>query len=398
MARFSSFFLGYKKSFVQKGCCTKRGSTSRPKEHTSFTFRHTPSHRNVSPKEPSYSNTCCHLSPKRYQLTTTMRATLCRRMNRLLVDPAVDRMVWPSVELAAQDPRVQHVRHVLKLKDGDSLRSGVVNQGLDDHSSITWLQDLRLRITFNDASIRHRQAPRPRLSLILALPPPRVLARVLPLIGTVGVDRLHLTNAAKVDKGYFSSHFLYKESKEATKDLSQGMNGRLRGALRTGLEQAGAATAMPLVTTHRSLHRLLEEVGSGGGDDGSGTQRLFAHPATASPRRQPRAASKPEETKDVGEPRGRFTLDSVPFFLPSTAANSSVGGGGGTGTAVDPPRVLLAVGPDGGWDDPDELELLHAHGFGQVSLAGGVGVLKTEHALAALCTRAHERIEREMAR
>ena len=28
----------------------------------------------------------------------TMRWTLCRRMNRLLVDPAVDRMVWPSVE------------------------------------------------------------------------------------------------------------------------------------------------------------------------------------------------------------------------------------------------------------------------------------------------------------
>ena len=147
---------------------------------------------------------------------------------------------------------------------------------------------------------------------------------------------------------------------------------------------------MPLVTTHRSLHRLLEEVGSGGGDDGSGTQRLFAHPATASPRRQPRAASKPEETKDVGEPRGRFTLDSVPFFLPSTAANSSVGGGGdGTGsTAVKSPRVLLAVGPDGAGTTPTSSSAARARLRASVP-RGRVGVLKTEHALAALCTRAH---------
>ena len=58
-------------------------------------------------------------------------------------------------------------------------------------------------------------------------------------------------------------------------------------------------------------------------------------------------------------------------------------------------KLLLAVGPDGGWDEPYELDLLRSMNFKQVHLGGEVGILKTEVALAALLARAHERLESE---
>ena len=58
-------------------------------------------------------------------------------------------------------------------------------------------------------------------------------------------------------------------------------------------------------------------------------------------------------------------------------------------------RVLLAIGPDGGWDEPFELDLFQRNGFVPVCMAGGIGTLRTDIALATLVARAHERLEAE---
>ena len=52
-------------------------------------------------------------------------------------------------------------------------------------------------------------------------------------------------------------------------------------------------------------------------------------------------------------------------------------------------RVLLAVGPDGGWN-PFELDLLQQHGFSTVSV--GPRILRTDTACVALLALVHERL------
>ena len=365
-----------------------------------------------------------------------MRLTLPRRaLNRLLIDPVVESHVLSTYSdtvkatLPADDPRTQHVRQVLDLKDGDLLRTGVIDHGLENESTVRWLpaangsntegqqeQQQQLEITFHDPHILTRRTERPRLSLLLALPPPRVLDRILPLVSSLGVDRLYLTNAAKVGKGYFSSHFLHRKAPEA-----EITNRKLREALRIGLEQAGNSTALPSVTVHRALRELLKEldstnhgnnttnaidcddatippvsssVASSSGSFSSSLDshspraplRVLAHPATASKRRRP--LPHYHEIDPRGHPRGgmgteavrSFTLANVPFPEDKLGRDQK-------------PTMLLAVGPDGGWEDPYELQLLKAHDFQQIHLAGGVGVLKTEVAVGALLTRCHERLE-----
>lgn len=71
-------------------------------------------------------------------------------------------------------------------------------------------------------------------------------------------------------------------------------------------------------------------------------------------------------------------------------------------------RLLVAIGPDGGWAAPAELDLFQRHGFRPVTLLKPLsssssrapsppafGTLKTEVALAALLARAHERLADE---
>ena len=50
-------------------------------------------------------------------------------------------------------------------------------------------------------------------------------------------------------------------------------------------------------------------------------------------------------------------------------------------------RLLLAIGPEGGWTD-DEVELLEEHGFSRYSLGGRI--LRTETATIALLARLND--------
>ena len=80
----------------------------------------------------------------------------------------------------------------------------------------------------------------------------------------------------------------------------------------------------------------------------------------------------------------RFVNDELDALFPTV--NRVVGHPGG---ASDPParregRLLLAVGPEGGWTD-DEVELLESRGFSRYSL--GSRILRTDTALVALVAR-----------
>ena len=80
----------------------------------------------------------------------------------------------------------------------------------------------------------------------------------------------------------------------------------------------------------------------------------------------------------------RFVGDELDSLFPT--ANRVVGhpGGAPNAPAQKPGRLLLAVGPEGGWTD-DEVSLLESHGFLRYSL--GSRILRTDTALVALLAR-----------
>ncbi|CAM9686667.1 unnamed protein product, partial [Discosporangium mesarthrocarpum] len=69
------------------------------------------------------------------------------------------------------------------------------------------------------------------------------------------------------------------------------------------------------------------------------------------------------------------------------------GGGGGVCGGCNPAEagVLVTVGPEGGWDELYELDLLRAHGFQGVTL--GPRVLRSDVAVCALLALAHSWVE-----
>ena len=174
-----------------------------------------------------------------------------RRVNLLLVDPA---------ELAAdatctlRDRRAVHVRTVIGAVVGAQLRAGVVGGGLgsaellaDDGTAIT----LRLAVT-EPASL-----PLP-IDLVLAIPRPKVLSRVIEAAAAFGVARIDLTNAWRVDKSYLRSPRLDPDA--------------LAVAARLGAEQ-GATTHLPAIAVHHRLMALLDTRWPG-----PPAVKLIAHP------------------------------------------------------------------------------------------------------------------------
>jgi RsmE family RNA methyltransferase len=51
-------------------------------------------------------------------------------------------------------------------------------------------------------------------------------------------------------------------------------------------------------------------------------------------------------------------------------------------------RILVAVGPEGGWEEPDELELFTRLGFTQITL--GSRTLRSDCAVVSLLSLAHD--------
>ena len=98
---------------------------------------------------------------------------------------------------------------------------------------------------------------------------PRWLPRVLPMVSSLGVGRIYVSGAARCPKDYFSSHLLRDD------DVSRA---NLRAALVEGLAQSGD-TAVPRVEVHRSLWRLLKQLGPP--EDTPGVRRLLCHPRRA---------------------------------------------------------------------------------------------------------------------
>ena len=186
--------------------------------------------------------------------------------------------------------RAEHVMNVLHGEVGQILKTGEVN-GLIGTSEILLIEQseqsnnckISVRCSHTEKSIL------PWVDLILAPPRPRVLKRLLPQLATMGVGRIFLVGAKKVEKDFWGATLLKSEN--------------YRPLLIDGLMQAGTSI-LPTLETRRNFRKFVREE----------LDTLF-----------------PSSTRIIAHPYdGTQTLKH---------SNTQT--------------LLLAVGPEGGWTDEE---------------------------------------------
>lgn len=220
------------------------------------------------------------------------------------------------------DHRAEHIRNVLKLVPGDHIEVGLLNgpQGTGLVESVS--SDA---ITIRTEQLEMIAEPVPIIDLICALPRPQTLKKVLVTSAMMGVRRLYLVRANRVEKSYFQSPLLQSQNYE--RHLIEGLS-------------QGKLTRMPEVSIHDRFRRFFEDnLREDYSDDSDSLCQLLPDPEC--------------ETSLAG-------------VYPRDADLSS--------------SVLLAIGPEGGWV-PFEVELMERIGFQRFKL--GRWVLRVETAVAA---------------
>ncbi len=158
-------------------------------------------------------------------------------MNLLLLEPSE---VSPDGTARLVGKRLQHAREVLQLSEGDTLRVGVLG-GLCGTATVLEKTSSAWKI---QVSVTEPPPPRAGVDLLLAIPRPKALKKVLPAVASLGINRLVLLNAARVEKSYFQSKVLEGDFVEEL--------------LRAGLEQ-GRDTVKPELIIKERFKPFVED-------------------------------------------------------------------------------------------------------------------------------------------
>ncbi len=220
------------------------------------------------------------------------------------------------------DYRAEHIVKVLQLNTGDMIRFGIINDGRGKaqvtgiRQKFPFFVDLKIEISESLAPV----AP---IDLVLALPRPIMLKRVLSQVTALGVGTIHLVHANRVEKSFWKASIVAEKN--------------FRPYLLHGLEQA-VDTRLPEICLHRRFKPFIED-----------------HFPTIRDRYR---------THILADPGGKSSLQ--------LEIDNESG------------RVLLAVGPEGGWVDY-EVQKFREQGFIDCSI--GERILKVDTAVIALHSR-----------
>lgn len=176
-------------------------------------------------------------------------------MNLILLEPS-DFLSATLVRLTGR--RQRHVLEVHQAQEGQQLTVGLLN-GQIGKGLVTRLDETQLEL---EVSLTTDAPPALPLTLILALPRPKMLRRTLQHACTLGVSRIVLVNAVRVEKSFWQTPFLQEQA--------------IHEQLVLGLEQA-RATQLPEVLLRKRFKPFVE-------DElpalCAGSQCLIAHPYT----------------------------------------------------------------------------------------------------------------------
>ncbi|WP_043311111.1 16S rRNA (uracil(1498)-N(3))-methyltransferase [Pseudomonas sp. ML96] len=158
-------------------------------------------------------------------------------MNLLLLEEAD--FVAPD-RAVLQGRRLKHLHEVHRAEAGDQLRVGRLG-GLMGRGTL-----LTLDASHAELQVELGQPPPAKLplTLLLALPRPKMLKRVLQTVAAMGVPRLVLLNSYRVEKSFWQTPFLEPDA--------------IREQLILGLEQA-RDTVLPEVSIEKRFKPFVED-------------------------------------------------------------------------------------------------------------------------------------------
>jgi RsmE family RNA methyltransferase len=230
------------------------------------------------------------------------------------------------------DRRAGHLVKVLQVKPGDSVRVGIIDGPMGNGAVLAvnsrYPFQVELEVQFPEKNAE-KPAEKPFIDLLLALPRPIMLRRIFSQAAALGVGTIFITTAQRVEKSFWNATLLNEEE--------------YRPHLLLGLEQA-VDTMVPDVHIHERFKPFIEDILPERIQ--SYSHLLIAHPGSLA------------------------TLKNV--------------------IVERPERVLLAIGPEGGWIDY-EMDRFAECGFTTFSL--GKRILKVDTAVVAIHGRISERRE-----
>lgn len=207
-------------------------------------------------------------------------------MNLILLEQE-DFLTETRVQLSGR--RYQHACSVLDISLGKSLQVGLLGGQLG-HGIVTSVNDtsFELEVTLN------QEPPQPAdITVILAMPRPKVFKRILQGLTALGIKQIILLNTWKVDKSYWQSPALQTST--------------IREQFILGLEQA-RDTALPTIQYEKRFKPFVEDKLP---ELITGTLPLIAHPGVSQP--CPTNIQEPA-TLAIG-PEGGFTDYEVRMFI-----------------------------------------------------------------------------------
>jgi 16S rRNA (uracil1498-N3)-methyltransferase len=157
--------------------------------------------------------------------------------------------------------RLAHITQVHQIKMGDILKVGLLNGNMGSGLVVFFNEtEIHLEIALTQAP------PKPLpVTLVLALPRPKMLKRTLQTLATLGVKKIYLINSYRVEKSYWQTPLLEADA--------------IKEHLLLGLEQ-GCDTLLPEIHLIKRFKPFVEDdlntiVGT--------STALVAHPYTALP-------------------------------------------------------------------------------------------------------------------
>ena len=200
------------------------------------------------------------------------------RVNLILLRP--DDLDADGRRARLRGRRLSHIANIQRVKLGDVLRVGLLNGPVGTGEVIGLGDSIELRLELDRAPPASLPA-----TLIVALPRPLILKRVLHAATTLGIKRLVLLAARRVERSFWQSKALRPDA--------------VREQLILGLEQA-CDTALPEVILAPHFRPFVEGELP---ELQRGTLALVAHPGAATP--CPRGPLTQPVTLAIG-PEGGF--------------------------------------------------------------------------------------------
>lgn len=235
-------------------------------------------------------------------------------------------------QIIVTDHRAKHIVKVLRSAVGDRLKVGIIDGAKGDAivRSITVKYPFAVTLELQFAETARENEP--VIDLILALPRPIMLRRIFSQATSLGIGTFHIIQANRVEKSFWEASLLEVEE--------------YRQHLIAGLEQA-VATRLPKVQFHHKFKPFIED--------------FFP------------TISSNYSAKIIADPGGDTSLPKALHNISSQVMSS-----------VLVNKVLLCVGPEGGWVDY-ELEKFVAAGCRRCTI--GPRILKVDTAVVALHSR-----------